>query len=90
MQDQGLDTVDANLSLGLPIDGREWADAIDILKALNIRQFTILTNNPEKVQNLVAAGFSVDVQSVESPINPVNRKYLKTKADRLGHLRKVE
>lgn len=90
LQDQGLDTVDANLSLGLPVDAREWADAVDILKALAVQKFTLLTNNPEKVQSLTESGFDVTVESVQAPINPINRKYLQTKADRLGHLRKVE
>ena len=90
LQDQGLDTVDANLSLGLPIDGREWADAVDILRALGVQKFTLLTNNPEKVQSLTESGFDVTVESIEAPINPINKRYLKTKAERLGHLRKVE
>jgi GTP cyclohydrolase II len=90
LQDRGLDTVDANIELGLPIDGREWADAISILHALEVRTFTLLTNNPEKVNNLRASGFDVAIESLEPPINQVNRSYLKTKAERLGHLRKVE
>ena len=49
-----------------------------------------LTNNPEKVNNLRASGFDVAIESLEPPINQVNRSYLKTKAERLGHLRKVE
>ena len=90
LQDRGLDTVDANIELGLPIDGREWADAISILHALEVRTFILLTNNPEKVNNLRASGFDVAIESLEPPINQVNRNYLKTKAERLGHLRKVE
>jgi 3,4-dihydroxy 2-butanone 4-phosphate synthase/GTP cyclohydrolase II len=90
LQDQGLDTVDANISLGLPVDAREWADVVDILNALGIKEFTLLTNNPEKVEHLVASGFKVKVETLEAPINSVNRKYLKTKTERLGHLRKVE
>lgn len=90
LQDQGMDTVDANLSLGLPIDGREWADAIDILRTLGIRDFTLLTNNPDKKSHLIEAGFEVTLEPIEVSINPLNKRYLETKAERLGHLRKVE
>ena len=90
LQDQGLDTVEANLSLGLPVDGREWEDAIDILNALGVDEFTLLTNNPEKAKNLIDAGLSVKIEIIEVTINPSNKRYLQTKAERLGHLRKVE
>lgn len=90
LQDQGLDTVDANLSLGLPIDGREWNDAIDILKDLGISEFVLLTNNPEKSEHLRDAGFNVKIEMLEVSINPTNRRYLQTKAERLGHLREVK
>ncbi len=90
LQDKGLDTVEANLSLGLPVDGREWADAIDILTALGVQDFTLLTNNPEKVEHLVKAGFAVKIEVIEVTVNPSNKRYLQTKAERLGHLRKVE
>ena len=90
LQDQGLDTVEANISLGLPVDGREWNDAVDILKSLGITNFTLLTNNPEKAKHLNDAGFQVRVELLEVTINPSNKRYLQTKAERLGHLRKVE
>ena len=90
LQDQGLDTVDANISLGLPVDGREWADAVDILHSLGVQEFTLLTNNPEKARHLRDAGFMVHVEGLEVAINPNNKRYLQTKAERLGHLRKVE
>ena len=90
LQDQGLDTVDANISLGLPVDGREWADAVDILHSLGVKEFTLLTNNPEKARHLRDAGFMVHVEGLEVAINPNNKRYLQTKAERLGHLRKVE
>ena len=90
LQDQGLDTVEANISLGLPVDGREWQDAIDILEILGVRQFTLLTNNPEKATQLTAAGFDVEIETLEVSIKPANKRYLQTKAERLGHLRKVE
>ena len=90
LQDQGLDTVEANISLGLPVDGREWQDAIDILETLGVREFTLLTNNPEKATQLTAAGFDVEIETLEVSIKPANKRYLQTKAERLGHLRKVE
>lgn len=90
LQDQGLDTVDANLSLGLPVDGREWIDAIDILKDLGISEFVLLTNNPEKAKHLRKAGFDVSIETLEVSINSSNRQYLQTKAERLGHLREVK
>lgn len=90
LQDQGMDTIEANLSLGLPVDGREWSDAIDILNSLGASNFTLLTNNPEKVKSLSEAGFDVTQETLHVSINPINRKYLKTKAERLGHLRKVD
>ena len=83
-------TVEANISLGLPVDGREWQDAIDILEILGVREFTLLTNNPEKATQLTAAGFDVEIETLEVSIKPANKRYLQTKAERLGHLRKVE
>lgn len=90
LQDRGLDTVDANLSLGLPVDGREWIDAIDILKDLGISEFVLLTNNPDKAEHLENAGFKVKIQTLDVSINPTNKRYLQTKAERLGHLREVK
>lgn len=90
LQDQGLDTIEANITLGLPIDGREWDDAVDILETLGSREFTLLSNNPEKAEHLNSAGFAVTIETLPTEIHANNRKYLKTKAERLGHLRKVE
>jgi 3,4-dihydroxy 2-butanone 4-phosphate synthase/GTP cyclohydrolase II len=90
LQDQGLDTVDANLSLGLPVDGRAWGDAIDVLGLLGLSEFTLLTNNPEKVRHLHEAGFDVEIEMLDVEVHSGNRRYLQSKAERLGHLRKVE
>ena len=86
LQDGGLDTVDANLALGLPVDGREYASAAAILRHLGLRQVRLLTNNPRKRRALEEHGIQV-VERVPLvvPPNPLNRDYLRTKAARLGH-----
>jgi len=87
LQDGGLDTVDANLALGLPVDGREYASAASILKSLGVHQVRLLTNNPVKCSALERHGVRVvERQAIAVPPNPVNRKYLRTKASRMGHL----
>jgi GTP cyclohydrolase II len=87
LQDTGLDTVDANLALGLPVDRREYASAAAILRHLGIRRVRLLTNNPLKHSALELHGISV-VERVPLmvPPNPANQHYLRTKADRMGHL----
>lgn len=87
LQDQGLDTVDANVALGLPVDAREYASAAAILRHLGIRQVRLLTNNPIKCLALQKHGLQV-VECVPLKIdpNPANMKYLRTKAIRMGHL----
>jgi GTP cyclohydrolase II len=87
LQDQGLDTVDANLALGLPVDRRDYAAAAHILRSLGLRQVRLLTNNPQKSAALERNGIRV-VERVPLAVTPnrVNRQYLRTKADRMGHL----
>jgi GTP cyclohydrolase II len=87
LQDQGLDTVDANLALGLPVDRRDYAAAAHILRSLGLRRVRLLTNNPAKSAALEKHGVQV-VERVPLEVrpNPVNLDYLKTKADRMGHL----
>jgi GTP cyclohydrolase II len=87
LQDGGLDTVDANLALGLPIDRREYASAAAILRYLHVDQVRLLTNNPLKRSALEQHGVHVveRVPLMVSP-NPANHDYLRTKADRMGHL----
>ena len=89
LQDQGLDTVEANLALGLPIDARDFRLAQQMFSHLGIQKIRLLTNNPEKVQTLQAA----DIQVVERVplqvgLNQENEQYLRTKAVKLGHLLK--
>jgi GTP cyclohydrolase II len=87
LQDQGLDTVDANLALGLPVDRRDYAAAAEVLRSLGVRQVRLLTNNPLKSESLERHGIQVIQRvSLTVPSNPVNRHYLRTKADRMGHL----
>jgi GTP cyclohydrolase II len=85
-QDRGADTVDANLRLGLPADGRRYDDAAAVLKAVGVRSVRLATNNPRKVAGLKAAGITVE-EVVPTPAIPYlrNQRYLRTKRDRLGH-----
>ncbi|MFC9550633.1 GTP cyclohydrolase II [Rhodococcus sp. NPDC056960] len=87
LQDQlGLDTVDANLHLGLPIDARDYTDAAAILHDLRIHSIDLLTNNPAKAAGLTAAGITVAATTpLQIPPNDHNSRYLATKRDRLGH-----
>ncbi|MDQ3808824.1 MAG: GTP cyclohydrolase II [Chloroflexota bacterium] len=87
LQDRGLDTVDANLALGLPVDRREYASAAAVLRYLGAARVRLLTNNPAKHEQLEAHGVEV-VERVPlvMPPNAVNGAYLRTKADRMGHL----
>jgi 3,4-dihydroxy 2-butanone 4-phosphate synthase/GTP cyclohydrolase II len=87
LQDQGRDTLEANLDLGLPADARDYAAAARILDDLEIRSLRLLTNNPRKVEGLEACGIEV-VERVELPpkTGDDNLAYLRTKRDRMGHL----
>jgi len=87
LQDRGLDTVDANKRLGFGDDEREYAHAAGMLKALGIDRVRLLTNNPNKVAGLEAAGVDV-VERVahHMPANPHNADYLATKRKKSGHL----
>ena len=91
LQDQGLDTVEANLQLGHEVDERSWSDVIDILCNLNITQVNLLTNNPDKLEALERANINVVRSSLEITPNQFNLKYLQTKLERMAHqLKKVE
>jgi 3,4-dihydroxy 2-butanone 4-phosphate synthase / GTP cyclohydrolase II len=86
LQDLGLDTVDANLALGLPVDRRDYAAAAKILLNLGLNRIRLLTNNPLKSAALERHGIQiVERVPLTVPPNAVNRKYLRTKADRMGH-----
>jgi 3,4-dihydroxy 2-butanone 4-phosphate synthase/GTP cyclohydrolase II len=87
LQDQGMDTIDANLHLGHEIDARDWNDAIAIVKALQITAVQLLTNNPNKVAALKGSGITVTQKPLVIVSNKFNEKYLATKEEKLGHTR---
>ncbi len=85
-QDNGADTVDANLHLGLPVDRRDYSDAAEVLKQIGVRSVRLITNNPRKVAGLEAAGVVVEsVRALAVAANGQTLRYLNTKRDRLGH-----
>ena len=87
LQDGGLDTVDANVALGLPVDGRDYTAAAAALKKLGVQRVRLMTNNPAKIQALAEHGLEiVERVAIEAAANPVNVTYLRTKASRMGHL----
>ena len=87
LQDLGSDTVEANHQIGFEVDERIYAPAAEILKQLGIKKVKLLTNNPNKIDQLASTGIEV-VERVKHafPPNPHNREYLKTKAAKTGHL----
>ena len=86
LQDQGYDTVDANLRLGFPVEARDFAIAGRMLELLNIPRIRLMTNNPEKVARLEKEGVKVVERiPLALPTNKYNEQYLATKRDRTGH-----
>jgi GTP cyclohydrolase II len=82
-----VDTVDANEMLGFEADERVYAPAVEILRQLGIDSVRLLTNNPDKMEQLATAGVNViDRVSHVFPSNEHNASYLRTKADKTGHL----
>jgi 3,4-dihydroxy 2-butanone 4-phosphate synthase/GTP cyclohydrolase II len=87
LQDQGLDTVDANLALGHQADERDYTIAACILKDLGVRSVHLMTNNPLKIENLLQAGVSVSKRvPLEATVTMDNADYLFTKAQRMHHM----
>jgi len=87
LQDQGLDTVDANTQLGLPVDSREYSMGAQILADLGARELRLMTNNPAKYGGIAGYGLRVvERVSIITAMTTENRSYLSTKRDRLGHL----
>lgn len=87
LQDQGLDTVEANLALGFAADGRQYDFVPDILKYLRIRSVELLTNNPSKILAMKNSGVDViNRVSVETDLKPESIVYMQTKMDRMGHM----
>jgi 3,4-dihydroxy 2-butanone 4-phosphate synthase/GTP cyclohydrolase II len=86
LQEDGLDTVDANLKLGLPADLRDYGIGAQILGDLGLTSIRILTNNPKKIKGLEGYGLSVSDQvPIEAVSNPHNEDYLRAKRDKMGH-----
>ncbi len=88
LQDQGLDTVDANLALGYKVDPRDYGVGIQLLKDLGLSKIRLLTNNPKKTDAFIYGGFDLEVIDqvpIVPPIHKHNADYLATKRDRLGH-----
>lgn len=87
LQDQGLDTVEANVALGLAPDARDYGTGAQILGHLGVRRLRIMTNNPHKQYNLQGYGLEiVERVSIEMEPNDSNRRYLKVKREKMGHL----
>ena len=86
LQDQGLDTVDANLEIGSPIDARDYTFAAEVLRDLGFPKIRLMTNNPAKITELSAHGIEVveQVPLVTMP-SPHNKRYLETKRKRMSH-----
>jgi len=86
LQEDGFDTVDANLQLGLPVDARDYRIAAQMLADLGVGSVRLLTNNPDKVAGLERHGVTVSSRlPLENAPGEHNRDYLRTKANRLGH-----
>jgi 3,4-dihydroxy 2-butanone 4-phosphate synthase/GTP cyclohydrolase II len=87
LQDEGLDTVEANEKLGFRPDLRDYGIGAQILRDLGVKKIRLLTNNPKKVVGLHGYGLEiVERVSLEMDANEVNERYLRTKRDKLGHL----
>jgi 3,4-dihydroxy 2-butanone 4-phosphate synthase/GTP cyclohydrolase II len=86
LQEEGMDTVEANLHLGFPMDKRDYGVGAQILRYLNVSKLRLISNNPKKRAGLIGYGLEI-VESVPIKIkpNPYNEKYLTTKRDKLGH-----
>ncbi|WP_214327627.1 bifunctional 3,4-dihydroxy-2-butanone-4-phosphate synthase/GTP cyclohydrolase II [Nonomuraea sediminis] len=86
LQDNGHDTVDANLELGLPVDAREFSNAAQMLADLGVKSVRVLTNNPAKLRGMDGYGIKVlGREPMPVAVNPHNERYLQAKRDRLGH-----
>jgi 3,4-dihydroxy 2-butanone 4-phosphate synthase/GTP cyclohydrolase II len=88
LQDQGLDTVEANLALGHQVDSRDYGVGIQILKDVGLSKVRVLTNNPKKTDAFIYGGFDLEVVDqvpIIGPIHEYNQRYIATKRDKLGH-----
>lgn len=88
LQDQGMDTVEANLALGHQVDARDYGVGIQILKDLGLSKVRLLTNNPKKTDAFIYGGFELEVVDqvpIVGPVHEHNERYLATKRDKMGH-----
>ncbi len=88
LQDQGLDTVEANLALGFKADSRDYGVGIQLLKDLGLRRVRLLTNNPKKTDAFIYGGFDLEVVDqvpILPPVHEFNERYLATKREKMGH-----
>jgi 3,4-dihydroxy 2-butanone 4-phosphate synthase/GTP cyclohydrolase II len=88
LQDQGLDTVEANLALGHQVDSRDYGVGIQVLKDLGLSKVRLLTNNPKKTDAFIYGGFDLEVVDqvpIVGPIHEHNRRYIAAKRDKMGH-----
>ncbi len=87
LQEDGLDTLDANIALGFPVDGRDYTAAVSILEDLGLSEVRAITNNPEKLRQLRARGITVIEQiPLVVGVGVYNEQYLEAKRDRMGHI----
>ncbi|MBR1619082.1 bifunctional 3,4-dihydroxy-2-butanone-4-phosphate synthase/GTP cyclohydrolase II [bacterium] len=86
LQEQGQDTIEANISLGFKSDLRDYGTGAQIIRDLGYKEFNLITNNPKKVIGLEGYGLKIkDIIKVESEVTPYNRRYLETKKERMHH-----
>lgn len=86
LQEQGMDTVEANLHLGLPMDARDYGVGAQILRTLNVTKLKLISNNPKKRAGLLGYGLEiVEAVPIQIAPNKFNQKYLETKRDKMGH-----
>jgi GTP cyclohydrolase II len=87
LQDEGLDTIEANLRLGHPVDLRDYRLPVEILRFLGVRSLRLMTNNPQKIEAIQSAGFRI-CRRLAADVAPTadSQRYLATKRDLLGHL----
>ena len=87
LQDEGFDTFDANVELGLSVDSREYGVGAQILADLGVESMRLMTNNPDKYGGLEGFGLTISERvPIHLPVHPEAERYMKTKRDRMGHL----
>jgi len=87
LQENGFDTLDANLALGFPADGRDYGAAVAILDDLRLSEVRVITNNPEKIRQLEGRGITIlDRVPLVVGVGEFNERYLEAKRDRMGHV----